>query len=330
MTQHTTQDTSGRALSRFSRHKPGRTAAVIIVVFALYVLALVAAARRWELPRLEWRGLGLLAVALASEFTAKWVFAELFRGGAARVGHPVSRAGSVKAALTGSAVARLIPAGGTLTPTTMAWSVREEDEQLAGVALRATLLTYGGLLAMTGSAVLWGLSTGRHPLLFAGQLTAGVLLLIIGLGIIGGSPWLDRIIARLPGFLRRHFSATAGGGRVLFSEVVLVFVRIVAEAGVLWGSLQAVGIHLTPTETMVTYGISAIAGGIPALPGGLVIVEGGLIGMLTAYGFAAGSVVAPVLIYRVIDYWIPAGVGLAAWAVVAGQHVHADASPGER
>ncbi len=327
MGARSTDGTSGGPRRRFSKHKPRRTAVIIVVVFALYLLALVFAAQRWELPRIGWRGLALLGIALLSELIAKWVFAELFRLGASRVGHPVSRGGSVKAALTGSAVARLIPAGGTLTPTTMAWAVREEDDKMAGVALRVTLLTYGGLLAMTGAAVLWGLSTGRHPLLFAGQLTAGVLLLMIGAGIVGGSPRLDRIIARLPGFLRRHFSGTPGGGRVLGGEVILVVIRIAAEAGVLWGSLQAVGIHLTPSETMVTYGISAIIGGIPSLPGGLVLVEGGLIGVLTAYGFSAGTVVAPVLIYRIIDYWIPAGVGLATWAVIAGQHVHGESAP---
>ena len=171
---------------------------------------------------------------------------------------------------------------------------------------------------MTGIAVLWGTSTGRHPLLFAGEVSVGVVLLLSGLAVFGGSPWLGQIVRRLPNWLRKHFVATARGKRLLTGEVILVVLRIGAEAGVLWGSLQALGIQLTPSEAMVTYGISAIIGGLPALPGGLVLVEGGLIGILIAYGFPAGSVVAPVLIYRVIDYWIPAGVGLATWAVVAG------------
>ena len=47
------------------------------------------------------------------------------------------------------------------------------------------------------------------------------------------------------------------------------------------------------------------------------LVEGGLIGVLTAYGFSTSAVVAPVLIYRVIDYWIPAGLGLGTWALIA-------------
>ena len=303
---------------KFTRRPPWMTGSLIVTVFAVYALALVFAARRWELPHIGWRGAGLLLIALAFELLAKFVFAALFWLGATRVGHPISRSGAIKAALTGSAVARLIPAGGTLTPTTMAWSVRSEDDQMAGVALRVTLLTYGGLLAMTGTAVLWGMSTGRHPLIFAGELTVGALLVISGVAIFAGSPWLGQILDRLPQRLRKHFAATASGGRLLVGEVVLVAIRIIGEAGVLWGSLQALGIHLTPSETMVTYGISAIIGGLPVLPGGLVLVEGGLIGVLTAYGFSAGGVVAPVLIYRVIDYWIPAGVGLGTWALIAG------------
>lgn len=313
-----------------TRRPPWLTGGLVVAVFAAYVVALVLAARRWELPRLGWEAVGLLLFAFAFELLAKFVFAALFRLGAARVGHPISWSGSVKAALTGSAVARLVPAGGTLTPTTMAWAVRSEDDQMAGVALRVTLLTYGGLLSMTGIALLWGTSTGRHPLLFAGEVAVGVVLLLSGLTVFGGSPWLGQIVQRLPNWLRKHFVATARGRRLLTGEVVLVVLRIGAEAGVLWGSLQALGIQLTPSEAMVTYGISAIIGGLPALPGGLVLVEGGLIGILIAYGFPAGSVVAPVLIYRVIDYWIPAGVGLATWALVASGRARTGRGPNGR
>ncbi len=307
----------------FGRRPPWLTGTVIAVVFGAYVVALVFAARRWELPSIGWRGAFYLLAALASEFVAKFVFAELFRLGSHRVGHPVSRAGSIKAALTGSAVARLVPAGGTLTPTTMAWAVRSEDDQMAGVALRVTILTYGGLLGMTGAAVLWGTSAGGHPLLFAGELIVGILLVVASFVVLGGSPWLGTIVGHLPRRLRRHFSATADDGRLLFRELGLVVIRIGAEAGVLWGSLFALGFELTPSEVMITYGISAIVGGLPALPGGLVLVEGGIIGVLVAYGFSAGSVVAPVLIYRVIDYWLPAGVGLATWAFIARARVKA-------
>lgn len=328
MTESTAGAETSKESGRFTRRSPSMTAGIIAIAFVVYVAALVLAVRRWQLPDVGWREAALLLIAVAFEIMAKFVFAELFRAGSIRAGHPVSRSGAIKAALTGSAVARVIPAGGTLTPTTMAWAVRSEDDKMAGVALRVTLLTYGGLLAMTGGAVLWGTSTGRHPLLFAGEIAVGILLILGGIFIFAGSPWLDRIVDRFPRLIRAHFAATASGGRLLTREVGLVVARIAGEAGVLWGSLQALGIHLTPSEALVTYGISAILGGLPALPGGLVLVEGGLIGILTAYGFGAGAVIAPVLIYRVIDYWIPAGVGLATWALIAGNRTRA-ATPRE-
>ena len=149
-------------------------------------------------------------------------------------------------------------------------------------------------------------------------------LVLVGVGILAASPWLSHVIDRLPRFLRQHFAATADGGRLSFREVVLVSMRIGAEAGVLWASLTAVGVQLTPTETMVIYGVSAIVGGIPSLPGGLLLVEGGLIGLLIAYGFSMSAVVAPVLIYRIIDYWMPAGIGLATWAIIASGRTKSD------
>lgn len=304
-------------MREFSYRPRWITATAVVSALVVYLSALWYASQRWELPEIGSRAVLLLFLATCSELAAKWVFAELFRIGAARIDYPISRLGSIRAALTGSAVARLIPAGGTFTPTVMAWSVRSEHPRMAGVALRVTLLTYGGLLSMTGGAALWGLTTRRHPLLFAGQVSLGVALLVVGIGILSASPWLSQAINRLPKFIRRHFAATAQGGRLLLREIILVVLRIICEAGVLWWALRALGIDLTPTETMVVYGISAIVGGIPSLPGGLILVEGGLIALLTAHGFALGAVVAPVLIYRVIDYWIPAGLGLLTWAAIA-------------
>ena len=42
------------------------------------------------------------------------------------------------------------------------------------------------------------------------------------------------------------------------------------------------------------------------------IVEGTLGLILVAYGVPAAAVVAPVLVFRVISYWLPSGLGLLA------------------
>ena len=286
--------------------------AIILVGFAVYAVALYFAIRRWELPTFSTRAFEFLALALGAELGAKWFFGELFRDALARQGRVVTTKAGIYAALVGSAVARLLPAGGALTPSAMAWAVRAENDEAAGAALRTAVVSYGGLLVMTGIALGWGASTGRHPLLFTGAVLAGVLAVTAGLVVLVGTRWLKRIIGVLPERLRRHFGPTAGGGSITAKQAVLVWARISMEAGVLWAGLWAFGIELTASQTMVAFGISTVVGGLPATPGGVGLVEGGLVGVLVGFGFSAGAVIAPVLVYRIIDYWVAAALGLLA------------------
>lgn len=292
--------------------------AVILVGFVIYAVALVFAARRWDFPSLDWRAAGFLAVALAGEFGAKALFALLFADALKRQGQPVGFAASFRAALVGTAAARLLPAGGALTPTAMAWAVRSETDHTAGAALRTSVMSYGGLLLLTGMALGWGLTTGRHPLLFTGAVIASLILISAGTVILVGSRWLPRVVAILPERLQRHFGPTAGGGYITLREAILILLRVAAEATVLWAALAAFGIQLSPSQAMVAFGVSTVVGGIPMTPGGIGLVEGGLVGALAGFGFSAGTVVAPILIYRVIDYWIAGAAGIVAASRVTG------------
>jgi uncharacterized protein (TIRG00374 family) len=84
------------------------------------------------------------------------------------------------------------------------------------------------------------------------------------------------------------------------------------EAGALFLVMQAFGLHLTPMQTAATFGLGQLAGGIPGTPGGIGFAEAGLVGVLAAVGYPAEATVAPVLVYRVVSYWIPAIAGLVA------------------
>lgn len=295
----------------------GARSTLLMVGFGGYAVALVLAFRRWDLPSLTARALAFLGLALAFELLGKLMFAALFKWELGSLGHMVSWKGAISAAFAGSAVARLIPAGGALTPATMAWSVRDEENDAAGAAVRSTLLTYAGLLIITGLGLVWMATEGPHPVVFAGAVILGGLLLVAGLVVMAGATWLDRVVVRLPSRLANYLGPTAGGGRVTPVEAVLVTLRVLSESAVLWSALAAFGIFLTPSEVFVAHGLSMLVGGLPGMPGGLGIVEGGLIGVLSLYGLSAGVVVAPVLVYRVVDYWIPAGIGLAAFGVIS-------------
>lgn len=275
------------------------------------------AAGRWDLPTVDGRAWAFLALALFFEMFAKVMFGGLYRLGLAAVRHEVSWRAAMAAAFTGSAVARLLPAGGALTPSTMALTVRDEDPQGAGAAVRVTMLTYGGLLTMTGLGLVWMATEGPHPLIFAGAVLLGSALFVAGLLVLVSTTWLDRIVRVLPKRLTAYLEPTSGGGRVTLPEAALVALRVGSEAAVLWASLEAFGISLSPSEVLVAHGLSMLIGGLPGLPGGIGLVEGGIIGILSAYGFSTGLVVAPVLVYRIIDYWITAAIGLVVFALMS-------------
>ena len=60
------------------------------------------------------------------------------------------------------------------------------------------------------------------------------------------------------------------------------------------------------------YAIGSLAAALP-IPGGLGVLDGGLIGGLTLFGASAGTVVAPVLLYRALSLTFPALLGALAW-----------------
>jgi uncharacterized protein (TIRG00374 family) len=84
------------------------------------------------------------------------------------------------------------------------------------------------------------------------------------------------------------------------------------EAVALFLVMKAFGISLTPTQAISAFGISQLAGGLPGTPGGIGFTEAGLVGALAAFGYPAGSTVGPILVYRIVSYWIPALAGLVA------------------
>ena len=76
--------------------------------------------------------------------------------------------------------------------------------------------------------------------------------------------------------------------------------------------LVAFGIDINVWQVAAAFGVSQLAAGIPGTPGGMGVTEAGLVFILAAYGFPASTTVAPVLIFRVVSYWLPAALGL--WA----------------
>jgi uncharacterized protein (TIRG00374 family) len=79
-----------------------------------------------------------------------------------------------------------------------------------------------------------------------------------------------------------------------------------------WASFRAVGAAPGLAVIWMAYLIGQLGNWLP-VPGGIGGVELGLVGALVLYGLPAVTATAAVLLYRVIELWIPAVLGMAAF-----------------
>jgi len=148
----------------------------------------------------------------------------------------------------------------------------------------------------------------------AGAVVIGAAGVGVGVVLLGGPRWMGSLTKRLPERLRVLIGPTAVDRRVTLPEVGLLLARLATEVGSMMLAFAALGISLTLLRGIVAFGVAHLIGGLPGSPGGLGVVEAGLVGVLVFFGVSPSVSLGPVLVYRVIAYWIPAAVGVFAGA----------------
>lgn len=282
-------------------------ALVLYGVFAYWVVT------NFEIPPLSGVALVLVLLAALSQIGAKWFFGLLFRESIQEIGSNVRPWSAFKAALVAAGVARLIPAGGAITPVALSWTVRDEvKESTAGPGIRAVLLNYAGLLMMAGAGLLLEQPTGSIPLFSTSLIVIAPIVFIIGGLLMFGSGRLGSISKYLPRFIREKVEPSMVNHHPGWESQAYTWARLVLEAAALWLVMTAFGIELPIFAAMAVFAASQLFGGLPGTPGGLGITEFGMGVVLAAYGFPASSTVAPILVYRVVSYWVPAGLSFLA------------------
>lgn len=289
-----------------------------VLSFALVAASLYAAFGYWvvtnfDIPEISGWAWALVVAAVVCQIGAKWFFGLQFRESAEMVGEDIAYWSAFKAALVGAGVARLIPVGGAVTPVAMSWTVRDEADGTAGAAIRATLLNYAGLLIITGVGLLVARPIDER--LQVGSVSLVLLapfVLIAGLAVMFGSGKLGTISEYLPEFLRKRLEESMVDHAPGWESQIYIWARLLLEAAALWLVLVAFGIEVNAFQTMAAFGGSQIVGGLPGMPGGLGVTEGALAVILAAYGFSVSTTIAPVLVFRVVSYWLPAGLGFLA------------------
>lgn len=289
-----------------------------VLIFAVVAASLYAAFGYWvitnfEIPEISGWAWALIAAAVVCQIGAKWFFGLQFRESAQVVGEDIPQWSAFKAALVGAGVARLIPVGGAVTPVAMSWTVRDEAEGTAGAAIRATFLNYAGLLIITGLGLL--IARPADDRLAIGSVSLVVLspfVLIAGIAVMFGSGKLGTINRYLPEFLQKRLEESMVNHAPGWESQAYIWARLVLEAAALWLVLTAFGIEVNAFQVLAAFGASQIIGGLPGTPGGLGVTEGTLAVVLAAYGFSVSTTIAPVLVFRVVSYWLPAALGFLA------------------
>ncbi|MGH8914046.1 MAG: flippase-like domain-containing protein [Acidimicrobiia bacterium] len=281
-------------------------AAVVYTGVAGFVL------NNFELPEMSAYGWGLIGLAAVAQIAAKWFFGLLYKDSVEEAGGRLTAFSAFKAALVGAGVARLIPAGGAITPVAMAWTVRDEEPATTGAAVRTVLLNYAGLLMMTGVGLLLARPRQSAQIFSISLAVLAPFVLFAGLLLMFGSGKLGSISKYLPKYIRRRLDATVIDHLPGPESQTYIWCRLLLEGAALGLVLRAFGLEVNVFQVTAAFGAAQLAGGLPGTPGGLGVTEAGLVFILSAYGFPSRATLAPVIIYRIVSYWLPAALSFFA------------------
>ena len=272
---------------------------------------------------------GWIAVACAFEVLSVLSYVPAFRAVFCR---RMSWATSYKIGVAEEGAGSLFPLGGAGSLALGVWALRRggmPTDVIARKTVAFFLLTSAVPVAMLMLLGV-GLATGIFP--GGGGPLLTVLPAAVAAGAITATLALRRLARGAQARLRRKaegsrwarlapvLSATSEGVDEALHQLrqanPLMLVGIVGflvfDQLVFWASFRAVGAapHIAPI--WMAYLIGQLGNWLP-VPGGIGGTELGLVGALVLYGYPAVTATAAVLLYRVIELWIPAVMGIAAF-----------------
>jgi uncharacterized protein (TIRG00374 family) len=240
--------------------------------------------------------------------------------------------------LAGNALSRVVPAGAAAGATLQYRMLAASgiDAAAAGSALTAsTLLQLATLAALPAVGVLFTL--GGQPIADSLRDTAwvglvafvvlvgGCLLLAVNdraVRVVGTFvQWVRNAVLRrrppLTGFPQRLREQRDEVRRALGSRWWQSLLATVGNRALdyfaLLACLAAVGTDPDPGLVLLAYSAAAVLAMIPITPGGLGFVEAGLTATLVLAGVDGADAVLATLAYRLVSFWLPLPVGLAAY-----------------
>jgi uncharacterized membrane protein YbhN (UPF0104 family) len=240
-------------------------------------------------------------------------------------------------AWTSMASGALLPGGGIgglaiggwlihLTGAPTRWIVRRSSGLfLLTSAVNGAIVIGAGLLLLAGVAGPHDFARAGLPVLLAGAATLTVLALPWIAKRRHTTPvWLDSVVV---GIRDAQHIARRPNWRLIGALGYPGF-----DIAVLWVTFSAVGPPPPLAALVLGYSIGYLATTLP-IPGGIGVLDAGLSGALLLYGASPTHVIAAVLVYHTIAFWIPSVGGLIAYARLRPRLIEAgsaDASAASR
>jgi hypothetical protein len=309
------------------------TLTVLLLLFVgEYVLLPELASARKEFHQLRHLNFLWLILGAIFEVAALLAYAQLTHT-VLSPGAP-SRSRILRINMWALAITHVVP-GGTVAGTAASYRLLTEAE-VPGSTAAFGLATQGIGSAVVLNVIFW-LSllvsvplNGYNPLYgFAAIL--GVLLLAIFGGLVflltrgeqQATNFLNRVARRLPiktETVTSLVEKVADRVQVLFRSPHLLrragswaAANWLLDAGSLYVFLFAFGVHLSPIDVLVAYGLANILAVIPLTPGGLGVVELTIVSVLTGFHATAEAATAGVLSWRLVNFWLPIPFGGASY-----------------
>jgi hypothetical protein len=233
------------------------------------------------------------------------------------------------------AISHVVP-GGTVPGTAASYRLLTESD-VPGSTAAFGLATQGIGSAVVLNGIFWFSLLISIPLhgynpLYGFAAILGVLLIAIFGGLIflltrgeaQASTFLNKVARRLP-FIKTEtitslVEKVADRVQVLFrspnllrSACIWAAANWLLDAASLYVFLWAFGVHLSPIDVLVAYGLANILAVIPLTPGGLGVIELTMISVLTGFHATADAATAGVLSWRLVNFWLPIPFGGASY-----------------
>jgi uncharacterized membrane protein YbhN (UPF0104 family) len=292
-----------------------------VLLFAVTAALVVVAARhfRGELPSLHELGrpdAGWLVVAAACEAASLLAYALIVRRLLAERGVRARTSELLRATVGGIAIGATVPGGQAFSTAYWYRLLRREGAEPGTAAVALTGAMLAGIASLGWLLVAGvGIAGGSGPLAqarIAVFVAAGAFLVV---RIVSGRRLLRlvrRVVARFTPLSADDLTMRP---RALATVAALAFANWLLDCACLVASLAAVGAPIPVRGVLVTYALAQIVAAIPLLPGGGGTVELSFSLGFAAFGETSSTVVAGILLFRIISCWglVPLGwLGLAA------------------